>query len=254
MHDIVVKRGMELHFLDALRKIGCGFLGYQVDQYFKSKKKTYDGSETLKMIGNDCKIMEDNIDTFLYQFLKPVEAWESESCLKLRQVLDFYKVFKDLALDIRSTTPNTERARIFEARVERFFNKFISVAGTTAIKGHPYLQYLRNHVGGLIVLYAYLFKRGYGMLCCNAGEHLNKRIKFSEISETNMNKSRFLMVMHMMRLKQFSFTDCIMHTTKEIKCSACQQVGHNKKNKSCPMHPSHPSIQFDESDDEKLDD
>ena len=64
---------------------------------YQSKKKSYDGSETLKMIGNDCKIMEENIDTFLFTFLKPGEVWESESCLKLRQVLDLYKRFKDLA-------------------------------------------------------------------------------------------------------------------------------------------------------------
>ena len=35
MHDIVVKRGMDSMIPEALRKIGCGFLGYQVDQYFK---------------------------------------------------------------------------------------------------------------------------------------------------------------------------------------------------------------------------
>lgn len=51
------------------------------------------------MIGNDCKILEENIDTFLYSFVRTEkgEKWESESCLKLRQILDLYKCFKDIA-------------------------------------------------------------------------------------------------------------------------------------------------------------
>ena len=47
------------------------------------------------MTGNDCKILEDNIDTFLFTFLKTGEKFESESCLNLRQVLVLYKVFKN---------------------------------------------------------------------------------------------------------------------------------------------------------------
>lgn len=37
---------------------------------------------------------------------------------------------------------------------------------------------------------------------------------------------------------------------KNITCSACNQPGHNKKNKSCPLHPSHPGLNFDDSDDD----
>ena len=49
------------------------------------------------MIGNDCKILEDNIDTFIYVFVRKNEEWQSESCLKLRQVYGLYKAFADLA-------------------------------------------------------------------------------------------------------------------------------------------------------------
>ena len=130
----------------------------------------------------------------------------------------------------------------------------MSFAGTTPIKGLPYLHYLRNHVGDLMVLYGDLFNWGYGMFSCNAGEHLNKHIKYLEINQTNMDQKRFYTVAHTMRLKQFNFTGSIMPTEKEIKCSACQQTGHNKKNKSCPMHPSHPLIQFDDSDEGSTED
>ena len=36
-----------------------------------------------------------------------------------------------------------------------------------------------------------LFGWGYGLYCCNAGEHLNKVIKVCESSETNYDNNRF---------------------------------------------------------------
>ena len=63
-----------------------------------SKKKAYDGSETLKMVGNDCKILESNIDSFLDTFVtEKNDCWESEKSQKIRQILKLYKAFADLA-------------------------------------------------------------------------------------------------------------------------------------------------------------
>ena len=115
----------------------------------------------------------------------------------------------------------------------------------------PYLHYLRYHVGNIMVQHFDLFGWGYGVYCCNAGEHLNKLIKTSELNDTNLDTKRFYTIVHLMRLKQFFYIDTITKKkTITITCSACHQQGHNKKNKSCPMHPSHPPIEFDESDDE----
>ena len=114
----------------------------------------------------------------------------------------------------------------------------------------PYLHYLRSHTGDLMVLYAHLFNWGYGYFSCNAGEHLNKRIKSSEMNDTNIGRDRFKTVIRLFRLKQLEFPKSIKVTKSEVKCSACNQPGHNKKNKSCPLHPSHPPIEFDESDEE----
>ena len=67
--------------------------------YLFSKKKYYDGSSTLKIIGNDCKLLEENIDVFLDTFRDKDkgESWESPSMNKLKQVLLVYKQFRDLA-------------------------------------------------------------------------------------------------------------------------------------------------------------
>ena len=54
--------------------------------------------KTLKMIGNDCKILESNIDTFLIVFVEEKgDTWHSEKSQKLGQILNLYKSFADLA-------------------------------------------------------------------------------------------------------------------------------------------------------------
>jgi len=62
-------------------------------------KKRYDGSDNLKMIGNDCKLLEENVDALLDTFIRSNqgETWNSESATKLRQILALYKAFADLA-------------------------------------------------------------------------------------------------------------------------------------------------------------
>ena len=51
------------------------------------------------MIGNDCKLLEENVDVFLDTFLHKElgETWESPSVNKLKQLLSLYKLFADLA-------------------------------------------------------------------------------------------------------------------------------------------------------------
>ena len=149
--------------------------------------------------------------------------------------------------DVRSTAP--ELTGTFSERSEEYFQKFITYAGSDSTEGMPYLHYLRSHVGNLMVFYS-RFGWGYGMFNCNASEHLNKLIKFSEINETNLDSTRFLTIIRLMRLQQFILTDSVIPKKKAIICSVCKIPEHNKKNKSCPLHPSHPPIQFDESDEE----
>lgn len=96
-----------------------------------------------------------------------------------------------------------------------------------------------------------MFGIGYGVFCCHAGEHLNKLIKTSELRDTNLDENRFVKVTHLMRAKQLIFTDIILKKKSSVKCGACGVVGHNRKNKSCPLHPSHPLIEFGVSDTEE---
>lgn len=153
--------------------------------------------------------------------------------------------------DIRSVHGDAERIESFDGRAEKYFQKFISSASSSALSSLPYLHLLRQHTGELMKVHFDLFGWGYGMYCCNAGEHLNKVIKSSESSGTNYDKSRFFSVVRLLRSKQFEFTGCILPSDKsQITCSACNQQGHNRKNKSCPMHPSHPVILFEESENE----
>ena len=165
--------------------------------------------------------------------------------LLLLSILRVHVYFRD----IRSTHVDEGRINSFDSRAENFFQKFLHNAGTVVVNGMPYLHYLRNHIGKLMKLYKNLFGFGYGYFSTSAGEHLNKRIKHFELVDTNLDTQRFYTIIHLMRTKQFEFTECIFPSRKEIICSACSQTGHNKKNKSCPMHPTHPVIQFEDSDD-----
>lgn len=95
-----------------------------------------------------------------------------------------------------------------------------------------------------------LFGYGYGVFSTNGGEHLNKRIKHYELNETNLDNLRFQTVIRLIRTKQFHFSSCVMKAHREMTCSRCNQPGHYRSNKSCPMHPSHPDTGFDSSDSE----
>jgi len=168
----------------------------------------------------------------------------------LLQVIILCTIFNSIIRDIRSLHVDKDRISTFRSRVEAFFQLFVVHAPHILLSKMPYLHYLRNHVPDLMELYMQLFNWGYGYMSTNAGEHLNKRIKQIEISQTNMDTNRFYTVIHIMRSKQFEFTNSVFPCKTTVKCSACGQEGHNKKNKSCPMHPSHPPITFDNSDGE----
>lgn len=66
---------------------------------YSSKDKLYDGSKSLKMIGEDCKKFEANIGKFVLFFLKrgDKETESSPSFEKMRQVRVLYILFQDLA-------------------------------------------------------------------------------------------------------------------------------------------------------------
>ena len=70
MFSVIDKRKQEKLIPEALRTISCGYLACQYESYFKSKGKQYDGSATLKMIGNDCQLIEIDIRKFITLFLQ----------------------------------------------------------------------------------------------------------------------------------------------------------------------------------------
>ena len=165
----------------------------------------------------------------------------------MRQVLSLYELFSDLTKDIRSVNYDAIRAFTFSKRAENFFQKLKMWAGGNSVYGLPYLHILREHIGELIVTWGSLANWGYGMFSCNAGQHLNKVIKIMEIGHTNFSPDRFETIVRNFRIKQFYYAKAIIPLENKKVCSSCHQVGHNKKNKACPMHPSQPMLVFEES-------
>ena len=92
---------------------------------------------------------------------------------------------------------------------------------------------------------------GYGYFSAGAGEHLNKRIKFSELEETNRDPKRFLTIIRNHRMKQLIYPDTYIQNDVTVVCSRCHTEGHNSKNKRCPLHPSQPKVTFEDSGEEE---
>ena len=138
----------------------------------------------------------------------------------------------------------------FSERVESFFQKMRLYTGESSIKNKPYLHILRDHVPSILKFWYGMLGFGYGYFSCSAGEHLNKQIKTME-RETNQDSARFRTVMRIRMINQFHFTESVIRNKVSITCSRCKQIGHNRKNKSCPMHPDQPQMLFDETDNEE---
>ena len=76
-------------------------------------------------------------------------------------------------------------------------------------------------------------------------------IKTMEINGTNLDDHHLGRIVRNIRIKQFVYPESIIPREVTVKCSACNQVGHNKKNKSCPLHEIHPELTFSDSEDEE---
>ena len=249
-HLIIVQRDQIGNVKSAFQAIGCSYLALQYDSYFASKDKHYDGSKTLKMIGQDCKNMEALIDKFVINFLKNGEDINSKSAESLRHIITLYRLFADIAIDLRETTYSESRCESFQDRVNYFIVKFSQFAMKKSLDGKPYLHILKEHISMFMKFWGQKMEWGYGMFSCTASEHLNKRIKCMEFGETNLKDNRFATIIQRIRVKQLHFPDHITKKKKNIVCSACHEIGHNRKNKQCPLHATNITIEFSDSEDE----
>lgn len=190
-HLIIVQRDQIAKVKYAFQSIGCTYLALQYESYFVSKDKHYDGSKTLKMIGQDCKELEASIEKFVLNFLKPGESIDSKSAESLRHVITLYKLFADIAIDLRETNYSQPRCQSFQDRVDHFIKKFEQYALKKNLDGKPYLHILKDHILMFMKFWGEKMNWGYGMFSCTASEHLNKRIKCMEFGETNLKTDRF---------------------------------------------------------------
>ena len=67
-----------------------------------------------------------------------------------------------------------------------------------------------------------------------ASEHLNKLLKEIEYEETNFGTTSLLQAVVKTRIRAFFYPTTLFMAITGISCSACNQPGHNRKNKLCP--------------------
>ena len=99
LQSVIIRRNQQNLIPVAFKRIDCSYLSLQYRSFLESKKKHFDGNQKLKMIGDDCKKMEVQIDKFLSVFILEGDTIESKSCEYLKHVLRLYKMFQDIALE-----------------------------------------------------------------------------------------------------------------------------------------------------------
>ena len=138
--------------------------------------------------------MEKNIEKFVYCFLDENERQnlcKLTSCVQFRENIKLYKLFTDLARDLRSTEYVPERASSFQMRAKNYYKKFKETCNTACYGRKPYMHVLTDHISEFMIFWGEHLNWGYGYFNTNSGEHLNKRIKTMEFDCTNMDSNRF---------------------------------------------------------------
>ena len=126
------------------------------------------------MIVRDCKQLEGSIEKFVLEFLKNGEQLGDKSFQKMRSVITLYRMFRDLAQDIRCKTYNKDRVESFQDRVEKFFAYLKKYSLGRCMGKKPYLHILRDHINEWMKIFGETLGWGYGYFTCNAGEHLTQ--------------------------------------------------------------------------------
>ena len=186
----------------ALRAIGCTYLAYQVEQYLSSKKKSYDGSDTLKMTGVDCIRLEEQVEKFVEFFLRPGQAMSDVSCLGLRKLVELLTLTREITKEMRALTTTTDRIEEFKKNVEKLLQKINDDCPAECSKV-PYLHALRDHVAALMEFWHTALGWGYEYFSCMASEHLNKLLKEIEYEETNFGNTSLLQAVVKTRIRAF---------------------------------------------------
>ena len=94
LSDVIQRRNQGNLKSTGFKNIGCTYLAFQFEAYLKSKNKYYDGSATLKMIGEDCKQLEENIEKFVLTFLRDGENIGDKSCETLHHAITLYHLLE----------------------------------------------------------------------------------------------------------------------------------------------------------------
>ena len=101
--------------------MGCQYMAFQLESYFKTKGKLYDGSATLRLTGNDCRTLEENIQSFCQSFLNaPTVNNTRKARAKVSLFLELVQLWLPIAHEVRDVSTTTERVNNFQDNVDRF--------------------------------------------------------------------------------------------------------------------------------------
>ena len=252
IHSFTKSRKQETLIVPALKKIGCFYMAFQMESYVKTKGKQYDGSTTLRLTGNDCKRLEDNIDRFIETFIHQSSASGGQARTKVELFRELVLLWRPIAHELRDHTTTTHRLEAFNGHVEVFAKQLVGQFPTECSEKMVYFHILRDHVWPIMKFWFNTTGWGYGVFSSSAGEHLNKRLKVYEADHSNQSADRFYRLLIHFRVGMLHFPSIITQEVRsKVVCSACGAKGHNKKNKSCPNYISRQDHFIEDSDGEE---
>ena len=200
------------------------------------------------MTGVDCIRLEEQIEQFVSFFVRPGQTLSDPSCMELRHLVDLFQLVRKITTEMRAEETTAERIAQFRMNTEKLRVLMMKCCPAECSSKVPYLHALLDHVADVMQFWHSTMAWGYGYFSCMAGEHLNKMLKEVEYEETNFSSLSLFQAVRKARVRAFFYPSTLFSSQNVVKCSACQQLGHNRRNKLCPLKRPHCDIE--DSDDD----
>ena len=219
--------------IHALRSIGLHATVASVRALIRSKDLNKKKLMGLKLKGPVCMSMELFILRFFYELTGGTVENEEETTEMIGIIIAYMK-FNALARILRSTNPTADEVGTFAANALDFSKHIQHLMGASSIESKSYLHVLVECLPRFITFWYTHLGIGPAVWSTSCGESKNVHCSQGEHHHSNGSSDSMIQVM------SYDMRSCCYCpstvTKRQQTCSKCSEMGHNKKNMSCPEH------------------